>query len=537
MTVRHLLLLGLLINGVAFATDAPSRVDSVTVYPEGALVTRVASVELAAGANDIRLNNLVNNLSTSTLQLAVDDVDVRIGQLQLSSEQSRDPADAEVADLQAKIDAKRAEIQAIDDSSRAADLRLKFLDGLTQGYAREALAGGNALGVDELRRVLSLLQSESEAASKFKRDNANRREPLTRDLSLLERQLAELRSGGLSSNALTVSLTSPARRTITLRLTYFQPDAWWRPLYEARIDSDTGELVLMQRAEVLQETDESWDSVKLTLSTSEPGDQMDAPVVYPEFIDIRDPAAAPAAKLDRLRRSAAQSLTADGEMLEQVVVTANRVSRNVGTFAVDYDIPGQTTVSNDLDESVTLDIDRFRFDTELVTVVVPRQSTDAFLQTRFTYNEATPLTGSEMKIFVDGVYTGVSGLPTMLPGTDIELPLGQDRRVTVTAKSQGGESSKSGIISRRKRETTDYLFEITNTRSQPTTVEVRDRVPVSRNDDVDVEIPGEATAATERDIDDQPGLLIWRRELGADETWRVRHIYTVSYPDGKILTR
>ena len=226
---------------------------------------------------------------------------------------------------------------------------------------------------------------------------------------------------------------------------------------------------------------------------------------------------------------------ADEAMIEDVMVTAERTGADVGNFAVNYAIPGRTSVLNDSDEAVTLDIAAFNFDTTLVTQVVPRSSTQAFLAARFTHDEPVPLYGSDMRVFVDGVFVGMSFMPTALPRAEVLLPMGQDRRVEVRSESQGGEGGSSGFIGRRRSEVTDFVFEITNRRNRPTYVEVLDRIPVARNRDIDIEVGDDATPPDETDLDDQPGLMRWQKTLAAGEAWRIRHQYTVSYPGDRVL--
>ena len=45
-------------------------------------------------------------------------------------------------------------------------------------------------------------------------------------------------------------------------------DAHWYSDYEARLDSTSGRLELLQRAQVEQYTHEAWDNIKLTLSSA-----------------------------------------------------------------------------------------------------------------------------------------------------------------------------------------------------------------------------------------------------------------------------
>jgi hypothetical protein len=124
-----------------------------------------------------------------------------------------------------------------------------------------------------------------------------------------------------------------------------------------------------------------------------------------------------------------------------------------------------------------------------------------------------------------------------MPQAEVVLPMGQDRRIEVNAQTQGGEDRRDGIINRRKTEATDYVFEITNRRTAPSYVEVMDLYPVSRNKAVEVEVPRSATVPDERDLDDKPGLILWKKTLGPGEVWRIRHQYAVSYPADMVLSR
>ena len=537
MKVRMIALPLLLTTGVTVAADLESSIEAVTVYPQGAVVTRVATANLAAGENEIRLVNLVSSIEPEYLQIEVADSGVRIGHIRLGTEQQRDAVDAEIASVTAQIESLNVDIQAVDDSTAAAQLRLKFLDSLAQGYAKEAWLEGSrgAANTDSLRGALDLLQSGAEDASALVRNNAARKTELYKDLSLLQRSLADLRGGSLQTIAAELTVNANRAMTTEVRIRYFQADAAWSPLYEARLDSDSGALELVQQATVEQYTDEDWRNVALTLSTSQPTGELIAPVVDSEFLNIIEP---PPPRARVARNMAASQAMAEADTIEEIVVTSMRTGgADVGNFAVSYDMPGRSSVPNDADEAVSLDLERFQFEANLVTQVVPRESTQAFLAARFVYDQAVPLYGSEMRVYVDGVFAGFSEMPTALPQAEVLLPMGQDRRVEVKAETQGGEVSRGGIINRKKTEVTDFVFEITNRRNQPSFVEVLDRIPVARNRDIEVDVPRTATTPTETDIDDQPGLVMWQKTLTAGETWRIRHQYTVSYPERYQLIR
>ncbi|MCB1845546.1 MAG: mucoidy inhibitor MuiA family protein, partial [Halioglobus sp.] len=374
------ILLLLSLSSAAIAIDASSRIDAVALYPSGAIVTRVASVTLPAGTSTVRFTGLVNGLDPERIQLRAVAGDVEVGQVRIASEQQRDAFNAEIERLNAEIRTAEQRIVVIDDAVKSAELRLKFLDGLAQGYSKEAWYGSaqGAADINSWRQALALLESaSSDAYAEIRKQKASRPDA-ERDLSVLQRELITMRGGTLSSTVLEVSLRAERAVSTELRLEYFQNGATWSPQYEARLDSDAGRLRLVQQASVEQHTDEAWNNISLSLSTSDPSGELSPGDLRPEFLDLYDPpAAAPA-----LSQILASGVTADA--MEKLAVTANReVTARVGNYAVTYEIPGRVSVANGSDEKQFFDVSSFDAEVNLVTRVIPRKGERAYLAARF----------------------------------------------------------------------------------------------------------------------------------------------------------
>ena len=54
---------------MAAEIEAPSKIDAVTVYPQGAEVTRVTTVDVAAGDHTLVFNNLPGDLDAQSLRV------------------------------------------------------------------------------------------------------------------------------------------------------------------------------------------------------------------------------------------------------------------------------------------------------------------------------------------------------------------------------------------------------------------------------------------------------------------------------------
>ena len=527
---------GLVASTAVAAQSVESRIDAVTVYTSGATVTRLAEVALPPGESVLQFAGLSSELDRRRLQVEVLGDGVTLGQVKFNDVQQRDAFDAQVRELQDKIEAIEDRIRALDDSTRSAELQLKFLDGIAQGYAKESWfegARGNA-DISSWQSALQVLREGSATAQAAMRDNARSKRDAEQDLSQLQRDMQQLRGKRKVSTDVLVTIASGGAQTAQIKLHYFQRNAAWSPLYVASLNSNSQQLKLQQKAQVRQNTDEDWSGVTLSLTTSQPSGAMQAPDVNSEFLDLRDPMML---RADEYTASGARKVAA-APVMEEV---ADRAAANdatavdIGGYSVTYQVSGRVDVANASDEEATFDLAEMRFNTDLVTRIVPRESADAYLVAKFTYTDDLPLYANNMLIYVDQVFVGETWLPTALPEDEIILPMGQDRRVEFTVRNQGGKKGESGFIGRRKQELIANLFEITNRRGDATVVEVFDRYPTAVNEDIEVSIPAAATPPTQKDFDDKPGVVLWRKSLAPAEQWRISHQYELSYPADKSL--
>ncbi|MEM1261067.1 MAG: mucoidy inhibitor MuiA family protein [Pseudomonadota bacterium] len=519
-----------LVATTAAATELESRVAQAVIYSDGALVTRQARLQLPAGEHTVELINLPPVVSND-VRIAAADNRVRLGQILTRSVPTSSSYDADYAAAEAALREQQLVIQAINDADEAAKLQLSFLQSFAEGYAKDArLAAERSPGNStNWRAALALLDDGTSVARATLRENVTRRFEAEAEFSRRQQILNQLRGSARRRSVLSVTLASPATIDTTLSISYFDENAHWSPLYEARLDSQTKQLELLQIAEVGQDSDEDWVGVELTLSTSQPTEELEAPELESERLQLMAEQSAPR------KRALASAAVADA--VEEIIVTGSRVAApNVGSYAVDYTIPGRVNLANNTDET-TFDLVVYRFDAELVTTVVPLESTDAFLQARFTYNESLPLIGSRMLIYVDGTFAGWSSLRTALPGAEVTIPMGRDRRVELQVRPQAAENDRRGVINRRRYETTHTLYEIVNRRATPTLIEVWDRYPVAEDRDIRVDVDDSATTPTATDVDDEPGIIKFERQLSGGESWTIRQRYTVSYPQKQRLVR
>ena len=507
-----------------------SQIDAVTVYPRGADVTRVARVSLAPGANLVMLEGFPANIDLARVRAAAGDERVEVRSIALDVREQQEAFDPEVQRLEAAIIEVKDAIEATADEVSSAELQLKFLEGLSQEFAlreRTEAAAGQA-DIASWQQALDSIGSGASAAMEKIRGARKAQRDLEMELSKLERELENQQERSAASAALRLSLVSEDSLEAGLSITYFQRQARWRSSYAAYLDTESSELRLVHEAQVRQTTGENWGSVELTLSTGNPGGAMQAPDQDSRFLDLFDPEA----RMQERQQAGAYALSAMSTRMEEDGLGAQVIA---GRYAVRYQASERADIPNAADQTQTVPLTEYRRPVALVTRTTPRQDPRAYLTAAYTHESETALFGGPMRVFVDGAFTGLTELGELLPGAEAALPLGPDPQIKVRAIDQGGEKGREGFRGNRKTELTDYLFEIVNRASRATTVEVIDYYPVSRDEKIEVKIAQSATAPEEKDMDDRPGVIAWRKELAPGESWRITHQYEVSYPKDATL--
>lgn len=510
-----------------------SSIDAVTVYPQGARVTRLARVRLAKGPNRVALTGLPGGIGLQGVQVDSVSGDVEVRAVEIDLVRQRDAYNARIGRLANEIAETQHRIAAIDDDIATAELQLEFLKGIAQdsaGAERLRAAGGYA-DIGSWRDALDMLgEGAAGARSRIREARVDRRQ-LEENLSVLERQLQDLRGGNPASARLSVLLHAAVALDTDIRVHYLQSNAGWDSGYSAYLDTRDNSLRLMHEARVRQGTEEDWRDVQLTLSTSNPSGRMKAPEQDSRFLDVYDPV--PWGQSEERMRSRTMALEQGLSQADSVARAPARRHRDRHT--VSYRPPERTSISNSADQAHTVPLAEYRHRAALVTRITPRQSAEAFLTARIGNESDLPLVAGTMRVFIDGAYVGSSTFPELLPGSETVLPMGPDRRIDVLAIDQGGEKGSQGILSSRTTELTDFLFEVVNRHATAAEIEVLDYYPVSRDERIEVTVPRGATAPDSRDLEERPGVIAWRRQLEPGESWRIAHRYEVSYPGNTVL--
>ena len=521
--------------------DLPSRVEAVTVFPDGASVTRRFAVELPAGDHVLVLGDLPLTADPGSLRVAgAGEAKLVVGSVDARQPQRFERPDPERVQ---RLEALRDERLGLDDRIGAERLRKRAAEALVAG---PTLAGGErGLDVAQARQAFAAAMEETAAADRAIRQAEQRQRLLDREIATIEAALRQQPPQRLEAR-ISVEAGAPYRGELTV--TYAVRGARWAPVYDARLVTVGAKpaLELVRRAEIRQETGEDWRDVNLTVSTARVARGSAAPQLASMILRFQEPrpgrasdamgsgyAAPPAPTVmpappiaeseQRMRRPAAPRPVEEQEAVA-----------DTGGFQASFAIPGQSTIASG-PGSRALRVASVTVEPQLISRATPSVDTTAFLQAQFKYAGDVPLMPGRVSLYRDGMFAGRTQLAAATRDETVTIGFGPDDLVSIQHNVVRRTDGSSGIISSSRTEEREFRIVVRNGAQSPRQVVIEDRLPVTEAQDITVEpLPG-ATAPTARDVKGRRGIIEWAFDLAPGGVREIRHGWRLRWPSDKVL--
>jgi uncharacterized protein (TIGR02231 family) len=539
----------------AFAADinAVSRIDAVTVFPQGAEVTRIAEARIAAGEHTLIFDYLPGDLSPETLRIegagkgvieigSIDSKMVYLPRSELDADRRRIEKDIEtLADERAGLD------QAIQDAEYQKNLMRELAAGTVASKPGESDA--RALDAQGLGGVLDLVSAKLAGLGKSILDARQRQREIDRLTAELNGALAAIAPRPSQRTRVSVHLAAPVETEGTFKLRYRVWYAGWQPIYDARLgamDQDgKARIELVRRADVSQSTAESWDNVALTLSTARPLGETAAPELAPMAIDKLVEAQsgdyAESKDEDRIAAEETPSSLAKFEVrrvdvgdadIESPLDTALRQAQanvNIAGFQALYALKDRVSIDN-AGTAKKVRIGTDEIDASLSALAVPKLDPNAYLTAAFTLTGDTPLLPGLVLLYREGVFMGQGVFPLLSPGEETKLGFGADDLIKVKRIEVKRRTAEEGLITTSNVDERAFDISVKNLHQASIPVTILDQAPYSTDQKILVETLSGMTPATARDYERQRGVLAWSFDLASQESKLLKHGYKISWP-------
>lgn len=524
--------------------DATSAIDTVTVYPDGATVTRVIAIDLASGDSTLVAKDFPLSLDPSSLRVEGEaGTKLTIGTIDARPPRAAPPVN--LPELDKRIEAlkdERADLQgAIDAAAARRKFAQRFADASPAGLGEK----GEARPITEWRAAFTAVAEEVAAAETAIRDAARKQREIDRHIAQLE---ADRSAKPPSKLEVRIDVASAAATKATLRVTYAVRNARWLPLYDARLDTGAKDrkpqLELVRRAEVTQSTGEDWSNVTLGVSTvriARGGSAPELGSLVAQYPQVPKPRAlgsvsdttmpAPAQMQRKMQSLAVPTEQADmpARADEQQAVA------EIGDFQATFRIPGRVSLGA-AEGAKSLRIASMSVPADLTVRAAPVLDPTAFLEASFKQTDDTTLLPGKVAIYRDGVFVGRGKLSASAKDDIVRLGFGADDKVKIErAVLKRNEGSAGLLLTTAKTDERAFKTTVRNGHDFPIHVAIEDQLPVSENDEIVVEMLPATTPPTAKDIRDKRGVLEWSFDAKPGEVKDINFAWRVRWPKDKSM--
>lgn len=550
MTMRNkgLLATGLVLGAALTASpghaanlDATSTVDAVTVYPDGATVTRAITLDVPAGDSTAFAKDFPLGLDIASLRVEGEaGTKLVIGTVDVKPPRAAPPVN--LPDIDKRIEALKDERANLDGAIAAALARKKFAERFAEASPAGLGEKGEARPIAEWRTAFAAVAEEVGQADGAIRDAERKQRDIDREIARLQ---ADRAAKPPSKLEVQIELSAAAATKATLRVTYAVRNARWVPLYDARLDTSAKDrkpaLELVRRAEVQQSTGEDWSDVALSVSTVRTGRGGSAPELRTVIAQYPSPPAPPMAQLGTLadkapRQRSVEALAPSAAAPEMAKRAEERETAvEISAFQTAFRLPGRVSLGTH-DGAKSLRISTAMIMPELIIRSAPVADPTAYLEASFTQSEDAPLLPGKVAIYRDGMFVGTSKLASSGKVETVRLGFGADDKVKVERSVvKRNEGSAGLIVTTAKIDERAFKTTVRNAHDFPVKVAIQDQLPVSENEDITVEMLPSTTPPTATNVRDRRGVTEWLLDAKPNETKEVSFAWRVRWPKDKSI--
>lgn len=522
---------GTLLSSVALAMISPSiqaansQVEQVTIYQGLASVTRALPID-GSGEQTLVFSCLSPFIDKDSLSVQAA-ANVNVGEVSIEDLSGEQAAQCQYQG-DAKVQTGQDNLADINAELEAAYLTKVYLQNLAK-VTQISIDGTLANNVRDLdtqatainKKILDIQQRQARAQD----------------------ALNQLMAGSTTStrnNVTQVSVRTASRSPSSVKLHYQARGASWQPTYQARLNTESKQLAITASAVIAQQTGENWINVPLTLSSVNPNQNTTGSLPNVPRLSLYDennkvvsvqpmmePAYAPAPVVVSGRMSNSDAMDAGMAPLPSFTVS----SQNKNGI-IEYKLPQRISIPSDGRRVRTL-IDEQSGSSKLWI-----RSTPSTELTGYWYASAPFLTPAwvdgSLQLYRDDNYIGQSRYSYQLL-KEQGIGFGVDPNMIVKQLTNEDKQGDKGAFNRTQTLTQTQAYQFTNQHNRTISLQVLGSEPISRDEDLKVVVT-HTPPVTERDWNDNKGMIAWEFEMPSKQTRVIQSTSQVSYPASKELT-
>lgn len=473
-----------------------SEIIKATVYPNGARLSRLGTVNVKTGITTVVFKNITDMFSVKGIQI---NSDQNIKLLGIMARQNYKD-----------VKETNKEINFLSDKIIALQKKVKFEQTLMDVYRKEenmitanqkVISKQKDLTIEEITKIADFYHKRLSELQALKLKSDRKTKEYNNEIDKIRKQLNELSARKkVVTNEILVSLSSTKVQKLNLTAEYFTNNAGWTPVYDIRVDDISKPVNLIYKADVHQNTGNDWKNVAVTLSAGNPSQSNTAPTITPW-------------KLYFVNYNYKQTYA----------------KNNAGRASHVFVIKNKYTIPSD-GKNHSMEVDKYSLDAEYEYYAVPKQDTKAYLTARVTEWEKYHLLNGKTNLFFEGTLIGESVLDMNTSSDTIDISLGEDKNIVIE-REKLKNYNKRQYVGNKQVEERAFEIKIRNNKKRKIKLRIEDQIPVSKNDEIDVKLISYEGAK----VEEVSGKITWVQELDSNKSTTLKFHYSVKYPKKKTL--
>lgn len=518
-----------------------AEAESATVYFNGVELTHKANAKLSAGTSEIVIKNVADYLNESTVQIGAPST-LTVLSVQFTrdyiSEYEPDETSPAVKQVRDSIALLKKELDKTTNARVSEVKTLELLDKNNQVYGQDS-----GLSVAELMKMVDYYKAK-------RTETANTINTLTEKERKLNEAIARLntklevntnKAEKTSSGKLVLQVMNETAGNVPLSISYLSPLASWVPFYDLRADNISEPINMLYKGQITQKTGIDWKKIKLTLSSGQPNQNNEAPILSAWFLRFNRAYAiedrANATVLNSLQGQIAGLEISNGEaspngdiVIKEKSTIDKYVEINENQLAVSFDIDVPYDIlSNGKKHSVTLK--EIKLPASYRHYSVPKLEKETFLLAEIEDYSKYNLLSGEANIIFEGMYAGKTYIDPNSTNDTLRLSMGRDKKVSVK-REKVVDKSGSKFLSSYKEQTFTYDLTVKNNKKETIALMLKDQYPISTDKEIEIEL----LESDHAKINKETGVLTWELNLKPGESKKLRISYKVRYPKDKVIS-
>lgn len=530
-----------------------SKIDHVTVFMQGAQITRSGSTTIPKGTSVLIFENVSRFTNQQSIKASGK------GNFTITDVQFRYVYPDPILEDTEEKDRIQKQMEIVRDSMERVNLRLSKVREKKDAVSSEKnlllghplLRGqGKPDSLDLLIGTMEYIETKLQSLADRMYQLQVKESETRKEYNQLTKRLQELQnflnnqprpSSGKPVYQILVAVSSRAQTTGTVEINYNVTNAGWSPWYDITAKDAGDDIELIYKAAVYQNTGEDWKNVKLRISNANPNQSNIKPVLPRWYIDyfrqiqVEGNANAlrkkPAYFENSVRKDEEESkmvlADSDDEVEADMAYDYSQKIQNFSSVEFNIDLPYYIT-SNGKSHFVT--VEKHNLKAQFKHYLVPKLDKDAFVMARITDWENLDLLVGSANIYFGNTFIGRTVIdPTIVTDT-LEVSMGRYRSMAVK-RTKVKSDTKKQLVGGKEVYTGTFKIELRNNSANDIDLVLEDQIPLTTNQDIEILL----TTPDGGVLQETTGLITWHLKLKPYEKKTIEFTFEIKYPkDQKI---